>query len=265
MRESWAIFRSGWQAAVSYRMNLVFSLAGLVVMLVPLYFVAHALQPVAAASIRQEGGEYFGFLLLGLAMLTITNAALVALPNAITSGISSGTLEAMLATPARLPAVLLGLVGYDLSWSLVRGGVTVLFGLAFGSALRLPGVPLALLALGLTLLAYLGMGLGLAAMILLFRTTGPLGSGLVAASALLGGVYYSTTVIPSWVQQLSFVVPLTYGLRLMRQALLGSGPPAGGQDLVRLVLLTGLLLAVGGACFAAALRHARREGTLGQY
>src|SRR5512143_813140 len=266
MRETLALLRAGWLAALSYRVNLLFSVLGLGLMLVPVYFVAHALQPVAAASIQNEGGEYFSFLVIGLAVLTVVTTSLTALPATVGSSIGSGTLESMLATPARLPAVLLGLIGYEMSWSLVRAGLMLGLAMLLGSSLTLAGVPVAILALALTLLAYLGVGLALAAMILIFRTIGPLGSGLVAASALLGGVYYSTTVIPSWVQKLSLVVPLTYGLRLMRQSLLGrAGAGPAAEDLLALALLAGLFLAAGALAFAYGLRHARREGTLGQY
>jgi ABC-2 type transport system permease protein len=266
MREALALLRAGWIAALSYRVNLLFTLLGLGLMLVPLYFVAQALQPVAAASIQNEGRDYFGFLLIGLAVLAIVSTTVTGLPNTISSAIGSGTFEAILATPARLPAILLGLIGYEMSWSVTRAVLMLCFGAMLGSGLTLTGVPLALLALTLTLAAYLGISLGLAAMILVFRTVGPLSNGLLGASALLGGVYYSTTVIPSWVQKLSAVVPLTYGLRVIRLALLGgAGPGPVAGDLLDLASLAGLLLLAGGVAFAYGLGYARREGTLGQY
>ncbi len=266
MRETLALLRAGWLSAMSYRLNLFFSLLGLAATLVPAYFVARALQPLAANSIRTEGGDYFGFLLLGMIGLTLASGLGLALPSAIGGGVGSGTLEALLATPARLPTILLGLIAYDLAWGVARGIVMLVGGAAAGVDFQLAGLPLALLALSLTLAAYFGISLALAAMVLMYRTIGPLGSGLTAGSALLGGTYYSTSVIPSWVQQLSVVVPLTYGLRIMRRALLG-GAPQGAQisDLTALAGLTLLLLACGAAAFWFGLRHARREGTLGQY
>lgn len=266
MREALALLRAGWLTALSYRLNLLFSVAGLVALLLPVYFVAQALQPVAAGSIQNEGRDYFGFLVVGLAVLTLMSTSLMALPGSIGGAISSGTLEAVLATPARLPAVLVGLIGYELSWSAIRAILMLAMGAALGSAISLSGLPLAALALMLTLACYFGASLGLGSMILIFRTVGPLGSGLVAASALLGGVYYSTSVIPSWIQHLSVAMPLTYGLRAIRQALLAGAPLAVIQaDLIPLAGLALGLLLLGGAAFLYGLRHARREGTLGQY
>jgi ABC-2 type transport system permease protein len=266
MREVLALLRAGWIAALSYRMNLLFSFTGLALMLAPLYFVAQALQPIAASSIRSEGGHYLAFLIVGLAVLGLLQTALLALPLALGAGISSGTLEAMLATPARIPALLVGLISYECSWSAVRAGVMLLVGIAMGVSVNPAGIPIAVLALGLTLAAYFGISLALAAMILVFRTTGPLGTGVLAGSALLGGAYYSTSVIPSWIQHLSAVVPLTYGLRATRQALLTGAPPTGlWTDIAMVAGFAVLLLGAGGLLFMAGLNHARREGSLGQY
>ncbi len=266
MRESLALLRVGWLSAASYRLNLIFSLVGLGVSLVPIYFIAQALQPVTAASISHEGGQYFGFLAVGLSVFFLVSASLMSLPGAIGGGIASGTLEAILATPAPLSRVLLGLIGFDLMWAVIRALCLIALSAVLGVHYRLAGFPVALLGLFLTVAAYFGVSLALAAMILVFRTIGPLGSGLLAASGLLGGAYYSTSVIPSWIQQLSVVVPLTYGLRVIRKAILAGDPlSAMGTDLTALAIGSGILLLVGGTLFAAALRHARGQGSLGQY
>lgn len=267
MRETLALMRVGWLAALSYRLNMVFTLVGLFATFLPMFFVAGALQPVAANSIRNEGGEYFGFLLIGMAMITVISAAVNVLPGAIAGTISNGTLELILTTPARVPAVVAGLAAYDLTWATVRASLLLVAGLAFGMETHLVGLPMAALAFGLILLAYFGIGLGLAAMILAFRTIGPLATGTVAASALLGGAYYSTTVIPSWIQNLAAFVPLTYGLRVMRRSWLQGDYhwATVGSDLTILALLTGVSLLIGTILFRMALQHARREGTLGQY
>jgi hypothetical protein len=159
MREFLGMLRAGWLGALSYRMNLVFSLVGLALMLAPVYFLAQALQSVAADSIQREGGHYLGFLIAGLAMLGLIQTAMMGLPGSITSGIGSGTLEAMLATPARLPGMVLGLISYECSWALVRLTIMLLTALALGVRMYWSGVPVALLALLLTLMAYFGIGL----------------------------------------------------------------------------------------------------------
>ena len=104
------------------------------------------------------------------------------------------------------------------------------------------------------------------ALLLLTRTTGPLPNAVLVMSMFLGGVYYPTHVIPSWLHSLSTVVPLTYGLRATRQLLSTEAPVAAvGDDLVRLLGLGTALLIGSMLVLHLALRHARRAGSLVQY
>ena len=122
------------------------------------------------------------------------------------------------------------------------------------------------LILALLIAAYAAIGLVGAALVLWFRTTGPLLSGALTVSAFLGGVYYPTQVIPSWLQQVSSILPMTYGLRALRQsALLGRPFATVSTDVFILSGQTAILLLAGGIVLALALRHARRSGTLAHY
>ena len=132
MRRILALTRATWLTAVSYRMGMVFSVLALVVTIVPVYFVSQALQPIVAESIRGEGGNYFAFLVLGLAAMTFVLAAVGSFPARLSSSISSGTLEAVLATPTRVPEFVIGLIGYDLLWASVKAGLVVLAGVILG-------------------------------------------------------------------------------------------------------------------------------------
>jgi ABC-2 type transport system permease protein len=135
-----------------------------------------------------------------------------------------------------------------------------------GLSLFWQGIPLALLILLLLVAAYFTVALLSAALVLAFRTSGPLITAVLTLSSLLGGVYYSTAVIPSWLQGFSTLVPLTYGLRSIRRVLL-TGATLGDVwgDVFTLAVSAVLLLAAGAAAFAMALRHSRSRGTLAQY
>jgi ABC-type multidrug transport system permease subunit len=88
----------------------------------------------------------------------------------------------------------------------------------------------------------------------------------LTASALLGGVYYPTHVIPSWLEHLSTLVPLAPALRIVRRLLLQGAPVMDVRtDVALLAAQAAVLAAVGTLVLGTALRHARRAGTLGQY
>jgi hypothetical protein len=73
LRASAALTTAAWRTAKSYRLSFVLSFASLAVTIIPVYFVANALQPFMASVIADEGREYFGFVLLGTAILTMVS------------------------------------------------------------------------------------------------------------------------------------------------------------------------------------------------
>lgn len=263
MRDVLALTRAGWQSALTFRMGMLFSLLGLVATLVPVYFVAGALQPLAQRSIEAEGGQYFGFLVVGAIAATLMVTCVTGPHAAVSGALGAGILESILATPARPILALVGLVGYDLSWALIRAFFLLVMGIVLGMHFVGSGALTAILALLFLVACHLGLGIGLTAMVLAFRTTGPVPAGILAASTLLGGVYYSTSVIPSWLSQVSSWVPLTYSLRAMRRGLLlGESPVAVARDLGISALFAAAGLALGFGVLTLALRHARRAGLL---
>lgn len=266
MRSVWALVRVSWLSAASYRMNLLFALGGLAVAFVPVYFVADALQPVVAESIADEGGQYFGFLVIGLVAIGYVSTSLSSLPGRVQGAIGNGTLEALLTTPLSLPALVLGFTTYELMWMTARSAVLIGAGWLLGMPVAWQGLPLALVPLLLTVTAYLGLGMMATSLVLSWRTSGPFVAIVVAASSLLGGVYYSTSVIPSWLNDLSQLVPLTFGLRAMRRLVL-EGPAIGAVwvDVTVTGLFALVLMGLGALSLQAALRYGRRTGTLGQY
>jgi ABC-2 type transport system permease protein len=266
MRECLALLRAAWQTETSYRLNMALSLASLALVAVPLYFVSNALQPLMAASIAQQSSEYFAFTLIGALAFALISASVSALPTALAGALGRGTLEAFLATPTHPSVLFAGMSAYTVLWALVRAVVLLLAGLVLGVRIAWGSVPVDALIIGLLLLAYASVGLLGSSLLIRYRTTGPLLSGALTISAFLGGVYYPTHVIPSWLQEVSKALPLTYGLRALRQsALRGAEFTTVSGDVAILALQTAVLLFIGTVAIGSALRHARRSGTLSQY
>lgn len=266
MRSVFALMRAQWLAMTSYRLRVVMSFAALLLSVVPIYFVANALQPVMEPSISQEAEQYFGFVLVGTVIFTLVGMSVQTLPGQITSGITTGTLEALLSTRTGLPRILIGVSSFSVLWSAVRGVVALgagwLLGAHFVWSNALPAMLIALLIV----LATVPFGIMAAAMVLAFRTPGPLPSAVLFLFGALGGVYYPTQVIPGWIERVSDWVPLTYGLRALRRVFIrGESLAAVRGDLWILLAFTAVLFLLAWLSFSLAFRYARRAGTLTQY
>lgn len=261
-----ALVRADWQGAKTYRVQLAFSFFGLLAQVIPLYYVTNALQSTMAGVIRGEGTQFFGFALLGQVAFSFIPLAVTGLSGTISTNARNGTLEALLGTPVRFPTLLVGLSGYSVLWTAVRGLVLLVAGALLGAVVIWERLPAALLVLGLIIASYIPFGLMLGAMSLAFRTTGPIPQGILALSALFGGVYYPTHVIPSWLERLSAGIPLAYGLRALRRVLLdGAALSAVAPDLLALTALVVPMSVLGVLALRFSMRYARRTGTLSLY
>lgn len=261
-----ALVRAAWLTAKSYRLALALSVASLVVTVVPLYFVAQALQPIAERSIASESSQYFAFVLVGNVALSLVAASVGALPTAISGGINSGYLESLLVTPASRASILAGMSGYPLAWSVARGSLVLTAGWMLGAPVHWSRIAPALVIVALIMLAHWAIGLVCGALVIAFRTTGPIPQGVIVLSVLFGGTYYSTSVIPSWLQAVAAVTPLAYGLRALRRVLLSDASfDLVVPDVLRLLLFVLALGAVGVLAFRQALEYAKRAGTLNTY
>ncbi len=266
MRGILALMRAQWLSMTSYRLRIVMSFAALLLSVVPIYFVANALQPVMEDSIARQAEQYFAFVLVGTVMFSAMSMAVSTLPQQITSGITTGTLEALLATRTGLPRILLGISSFSVFWSAVRGLVALTAGWVLGAQFTWSNVLPSLMIALLIVIAAVPFGIMAAAMVLAFRTPGPLPAAVLFLSGALGGVYYPTEVIPGWIERLSDAVPLTYGLRALRLVFIRGEPlSAVAGDLTILAVFTAGLFLVAWASFALAFRYARKAGTLTQY
>ncbi len=266
MREARALIRSAWLTASSYRVGMIMSLLGLAVVLLPLYFIAHALEPTMQQSIKAESRQYFAFVVVGATMFSLISTCVTSLPTALDGAIARGTFEMILGTPARLRAICVGMMGYGMLWGMLRASIVIVAATFLGARITWSAAPAGALVVALTMLSYVGVGLLLASLVLTFRTTGPLSAVILTGSMFLGGVYYPTHVIPSWIHDVAAFLPLTYGLRALRQiVLLGDSLGTVRRDVTILLAISVVTVVVGGASFAMALRRARRTGTLYSY
>jgi ABC-type multidrug transport system permease subunit len=276
MHSALALMRVSFLTAASYRFAMFVSVASLALQIVPTYFIGRTLDPFMAPAIQGQGSDYFGFLVVGTIAYLLLAASVDALPRALERGISTGTLELIFSTPSSTPSLLVGLTGYELLWTAARCLVVLGAAAVFGFHAHWSRLPEAAAILGLVVSTYFGMGMVAGAMIVAFRRTAALQTIIIVGSAMFGGVTYPPSLVttalsryseaPVWIGRLTEVVPLTYGLRAVRQITIDGVPlRAVLGDVGMLALFCLVFLTLGSLAMTYALRRARAEGTLSQY
>jgi ABC-2 type transport system permease protein len=261
-----ALARASWYQAKSYRVSLVMQAGGLLLTVIPIYFIANALQETMAGTITAESGQYFSFMLVGSIALMFVTTGIASLQGTIATGISNGYFESLLMTRAPVPSLLLGLTAYPLILATVRATVMVVAGWLLGAAIVWSQAIPALLIILLLFAVHWGIGLIGSGLIMAFRTAGPLTQIVTTVSLFFGGVYYPVSAIPSWLRTIADATPLAYGLRALRRILLlGDGVGAVANDLAILAAMGVFTLILGSAAFSVALTYAKKAGTLSTY
>jgi lipooligosaccharide transport system permease protein len=182
-----------------------------------------------------DGLSYLVFLAPGLLVTTAMQSGYVETTYPIMARIQwERTYEGMLATPLRVPDVLVGEFGW-LALRLGLGSVAFfLVMLIFGtvhSALGLLAIVVAVLT-----------GLAFAAPILAWTATrrsdqsfALIGRFLITPLFLLGGVFFPIHQLPPFVQGIAWVTPLAHGVALARSLSVGVLPSSSGIHLAVLL------------------------------
>ena len=109
LRKPMAFLKKDYLMEVSYRFSFVLQFASIFFSVVMFYFVAKLLgdAPSVQNSLSAYGGNYFSFVLIGIAFSNFLSVGLGSFSTNIRSEQMLGTLEAMLVTPTRLSNIVL--------------------------------------------------------------------------------------------------------------------------------------------------------------
>ena len=258
-----AFLRRDWMRRASYRLLVIWQLAGMAGFLAILYVSGGTLASLARS--QGLGDGYIAFILAGLAFTDLYLTSMQAFSGTVREAQLQGTLEPMLLAPIRVPELVAGSILFPFAQSLVRTliAISVAF-FAFG--LFHHANPLsAVLVLVPGIVSFAAIGVLSASFVLAFKQGDPVIGLFAFVSSIVGGSVFPTSMLPGWVQTIGWVLPLTSGLSGIRQALAGASPLQVLPEVAALSITVLVLLPIAGFAFDAALRHAKREGSLVQY
>lgn len=261
-----AFVRRDWQVAVSYRFGFVATIGQSMVSLFFLYFLGKLVAPGAGTGTATLRAGYFSFAVVGTSLLGLVNVGLSTVSDRLRADQTTGTFETLLAAPTPGWLTVVSGAAYPILFSAAVSLLTLAIALgAFGMRLHasLASGAVAAGALLLTVALFCALGVGLASAVVLFKSGVPLVPFASTVLMLLGGVYYPVHLLPAPLRVLSYLLPFTWALDVIRRAILLAQVP--WAELGWLLLSAAVLVPMSLGVFAAALNRARRLGTLGQY
>ena len=113
MHRALAFLRRDWRLQLSYRFSFLLQFFGIFFNLLVFYFLSKLVGDSAAPYLEPYGGNYFAFVLIGLAFSGYFGVGLNSFSANLREAQTTGTLEAMLMTPTRLSTVIMSSSIYD--------------------------------------------------------------------------------------------------------------------------------------------------------
>ena len=261
-----AFLARDFRTEVSYRFSFILSMAGIVFTAVTYYFVGRLLGDSVRPLLEAYGGDYFAFALIGVAFASYFTLGLSGFARALRLAQTTGTLEAMLMTPAPVSAVILGSAAWSYVFTTFRVGVYLLLGVALGMQMGNANYSGAAIVLVLAVATFASLGIIAAGVIMVTKRGDPVTGLFGGFATLVGGVFYPVEIMPDWLQAIANLLPITYALRAMRLALLqGASWRELGPDLLALAIFAVVLFPISLFVFRYAVDRARKEGSLAHY
>ena len=251
----------------SYKISFLFQFGTIVFSVLTFFFISKLFGTRASEYLTNYGGDYFPFVLIGIAFYGYLSTAMSSFTGAISREQSLGTLEAIILSPTKISTMLISGSLWNFFLTSLHIVLYLLLGaLCFNFPLGRINLPAAIVILILTIISFSSLGIISASFVLVLKQGNPVNWLFSGVSRFLGGVYFPVGILPFWVQKVAYLLPITYSLHGMRMAILmGHSIRDIRQDILALVLFSLILLPFSIFCFKYALRRAKKDGSLIYY
>jgi ABC-2 type transport system permease protein len=251
----------------SYKLSFAMQFVGIIISALTYFFLSKLLGGVGVKYLEPYGGNYFSFVLIGIAFFSYLGVSVRSISSTIRSGQTLGTLEALLVTQTGIPTIILSSSLYSFIWASFRVAVYLIIGTFFlGLQMGQANIVGALIILLLTITSFISIGIISSSFVMVLKRGDPVGWIFTSMSGLLGGLYFPISVMPEWIQTVSYLLPVTYALEGMRMSLLkGYGLSELMPNIVALIIFSVIMVPLSIFIFEYAVKRAKHDGSLTQY
>ncbi|OGX39984.1 MAG: hypothetical protein A2984_00540 [Omnitrophica WOR_2 bacterium RIFCSPLOWO2_01_FULL_41_12] len=265
LRKITAFFKKSLIVQMNYTLDFFISIFNTVFVIAVFFFLIRLFNQ--NLYLEKYKGDLFTFLLIGLAYARFLDTWLNCFSNSLQSEFFCGALEMILVTPIKIFEILFFSTLWPQVYALFHVLIYFTVGITFFQAhISASGYLLASLIALVSMIIFMGFGIISAAILLIFKRGLPLRSVLYASSLFLGGAYFPVEVLPQAFQKISYILPVTYSLRAIRNVLINGYTINLVYDDVKILFIFAIILFPASLyIFKRAFRHAKSVGSLAHY
>ena len=270
LRSLWAVVRKEWLIFVRYPSWIIALFIWPIIFPLGYILTARALSGVDGSGLAQFQAntglaDYIGYIAIGTTIWMWQNVVLWNVGFSLRNEQLRGTLESNWLSPTWRFAYLLGSSFPQLFSMLIFLTISALeyvflFGVHFQGSLWL-----ALLVILVAIPSIYGLGFAFASLVITAKEANAFVFLVRGIVMIFCGITFPVSLLPTWMQSLTYWLPQTYIIHAMRSATLSSaGLGAISYDLSMLLVFGLAWLVIGYVAFNWMERRARQTGAIGQ-
>lgn len=262
-----AFIKRDFAMETSYRLAFILHIGKIFIYVLTFYFISSLFGKGASAYLAEYGGEYFPFVLIGIVFSEYLFVSLHSISQTIRGEQVMGTLESILATPTKVSTIIIGSCTWDFFFTSLNIFINLLLGVIFFKVnLGAMNLVSTFIILVLTIVSFSSIGIMSAAFILVFKKGDPIIWFISVFFSFLGGIYYPVKILPKFLQECAYFLPITHSLNGLRLSLLkGYGFMALLPDIKVLFIYSCVFFPISVMFFKLALKKAKKDGSLVHY
>lgn len=266
-RKSGAFLKKDFINQTSYRLSFFLNILS-IFLAVYIFFIFSKLFEGTNTYLEEYGNNYFFFLIIGISLSDLV----LRVSSVVNTEVRNYQLTGMFEEIINLKSSTLELLSYSfiypILYSCFRLFIFLFCSVAFFElSLNFENLGLIFITLALVLISCLGIAFISGAYAIAFKKGNPLSAVNQMSVMILGGVFFPTEILPSWLSTISEIIPITHALEIIRYLLMSdtSFNDAVGNNLIILLMLSSLLLFLGIFACNKAIKIGKKNGTLTLY
>lgn len=191
-------------------------------------------------------GDYMSFVILGSIIYMFVVRTFLNVSRSFITEMREGTLDSLLVAPVNHMGYLCGNMLEQTITTTGEAAIALLICLPFGLNLTSINLLSTLICMLASLFAFFSMSIILGAFMLYSRDTYICQNTVFALLNLICGTMFPVQYLPGWVQNISYSIPVTYSLKILRNSVLnGMDITSQLQDFSMLLVLSVFYGAIG--------------------
>ena len=215
-RKASAFVKKDFISQASYRLSFALNILS-IFLAVYIFFIFSKLFEGTNSHLEEYGNDYFFFLIIGIAVSDLALRISSIINTEVRNYQLTGLFEEIINLRDSTTYILLFSLIYPIIYSLIRLAfflfAAVLF---FDLNLSYSNFGLIAITILFVIFSFIGISLISGAYAIAFKKGNPLSAINQLSVMILGGVFFPTTILPTWLEMISQFIPITHALEVIR-------------------------------------------------